>query len=195
MRVKEGNKEKDILEAAIKIFATTGYHNSKISKIAETADVATGSIYVYFKNKEDILLKIFSDLWSKMYDELDLIVKNSSLSSVEKLDLMIDLIFDMFTEKPDLALVFVNEQNHLERSNQNQFTNYYEKFLDEGERIVKSGIEEKVFSEHIDIMIFRNFVFGAIRHLVHCWVRDPKTFPISKTRMNLKILIKRGIEK
>lgn len=114
-----------------------------------------------------------------MYDELGLIVKNSSLSRVEKLDLMIDLIFDMFTGKPDLALVFVNEQNHLERSNQNQFTNYYGKFLDEGGKIVKSGIEEKVFSEHINIMIFRNFVFGAIRHLVHCWVRDPKPFTIS----------------
>jgi len=71
MRVKEGNKERDIIVAAVKIFASMGYHNAKISKIAETAGVATGSVYVYFKNKEDVLLKIFSDLWNKMYDELD----------------------------------------------------------------------------------------------------------------------------
>ena len=195
MRVKEGNKEIDIIEAAIKVFAKYGYHNSKISKIAETANVATGSVYVYYKNKEDILLKIFSDLWTKLYDELDIIVSNTSLTSIEKLDAMIDLIFDVFAEKPSLALVFVNEQNHLEHSNKKGFTNYYEKFLDRGEEIIKKGIDEGLISENIDLTIFRNFVFGAIRHLVHCWARDPKTFTINKTRMNVKLLIKHGIAK
>lgn len=195
MRVKEGNKEIDIIEAAVKVFAKYGYHNSKISKIAETANVATGSVYVYYKNKEDILLKIFSDLWIKLYDELDMIVSNTSLSSIEKLDAMIDLIFDMFAEKPSLALVFVNEQNHLEQSNKKGFTNYYEKFLDRGEEIIKKGINEGLISENIDLTIFRNFVFGAIRHLVHCWARDPQIFTINKTRMNVKLFIKHGIAK
>ena len=195
MRVKEGNKEKDIIEAAIKVFAKYGYHNSKISKIAETANVATGSVYVYYKNKEDILLKIFSELWSRLYSELDIIASNSSISSIEKLDAMIDLIFDVFAEKPDLAMVFVNEQNHLERSNKKEFTNYYDKFLDKGEVIVRKGISDGLISENIDITIFRNFVFGAIRHLVHCWVRDPQIFTINKTRMNVKLFIKHGIVK
>jgi TetR/AcrR family fatty acid metabolism transcriptional regulator len=195
MRVKEGNKEKDIIEAAIKVFAKYGYHNSKISKIAETANVATGSVYVYYKNKEDILLKIFSELWSRLYSELDIIASNSSISSIEKLDAMIDLIFDVFAEKPDLAMVFVNEQNHLERSNKKEFTNYYDKFLDKGEVIVRKGISDGLISENIDITIFRNFVFGAIRHLVHCWVRDPQIFTINKTRMNVKLFIKHGIAK
>ena len=195
MRVKEGNKEKDIIEAAIKVFAKYGYHNSKISKIAETANVATGSVYVYYKNKEDILLKIFSELWSRLYSELDVIASNSSISSIEKLDAMIDLIFDVFAEKPDLAMVFVNEQNHLERSNKKEFTNYYDKFLDKGEVIVRKGISDGLISENIDITIFRNFVFGAIRHLVHCWVRDPQIFTINKTRMNVKLFIKHGIVK
>ena len=195
MRVKEGNKEKDIIEAAIIVFAKYGYHSSKISKIAETANVATGSVYVYYKNKEDILLKIFSELWTRLYSELDIIASNSSISSIEKLDAMIDLIFDVFAEKPDLAMVFVNEQNHLERSNKKEFTNYYDKFLDKGEVIVRKGISDGLISENIDITIFRNFVFGAIRHLVHCWVRDPQIFTINKTRMNVKLFIKHGIAK
>lgn len=195
MRVKEGNKEKDIINAAIKVFAEHGYHNAKISKIAETAGVATGSVYVYYKNKEAILLTIFSELWTKLYDDLDVIVSNTSLSSIEKLDSMIDLIFDEFAERPALALVFVNEQNHIEHSNKKGFTDYYKKFLDNGEVIVRKGINEGVISENIDLTIFRHFVFGAIRHLVHCWALDPKTFTINKTRMNVKILIKHGIAK
>ena len=46
MRVKEGNKEKDIIEAAISIFAKDGYRNAKISKISDAAKVATGSVYI-----------------------------------------------------------------------------------------------------------------------------------------------------
>lgn len=193
MRVKEGNKEADIIEAAIEVFAKYGYHNSKISKIAETANVATGSVYVYYKNKEAILLKIFSDLWTKLYEELDKIKSNNMLSSIEKLDAMIDLIFDIFSEKPSLALVFVNEQNHLEQSNKTEFTDYYAKFLDQGEEIVRKGVREGLISNNIDITIFRHFIFGAIRHLVHCWARDPKIFSINKTRMNVKLFIKHGI--
>lgn len=193
MRVKEGNKEADIIEAAIEVFAKYGYHNSKISKIAETANVATGSVYVYYKNKEAILLRIFSDLWTKLYEELDKIKSNNMLSSLEKLDAMIDLIFDIFSEKPSLALVFVNEQNHLEQSNKKEFTDYYSKFLDQGEEIVRKGVKEGLISNNIDITIFRHFIFGAIRHLVHCWARDPKLFSINKTRMNVKLFIKHGI--
>jgi len=105
MRVKEGNKEKDILEAAIKVFAEYGYHVAKISKIAEIANVATGSVYVYFKNKEDILLKIFANLWFELHKEFELLYKNSLLSQTEKLDGMIDLIFDVLTANRLLAIV------------------------------------------------------------------------------------------
>jgi TetR/AcrR family fatty acid metabolism transcriptional regulator len=194
LRIKEGNKEKDIIEAAVKVFAEYGYHNSKISKIAETAGVATGSVYVYYKNKEDILLKIFSDLWLKLNNDFDLIIENSAISSLEKLDGMIDLIFDAFSENPSLAMVFVEEQNYLERMRESNHLLFYNKFLDKGEEIITKGIEEGNISNNFDLAIFRDFVFGAIRHLVHCWAKDAKQFPINKTRLNVKYLVKNGIK-
>lgn len=195
MRVKEGNKEKDILEAAIEVFAKHGYHMAKISKIAEVANVATGSVYVYFKNKEDILLKVFADLWSKLHKEFKLLEANSSLSAIEKLDGMVDLIFDVLTANQSLALVVVNEQNHLQKSNKNEFTDFYAKFLDVGETIINNGISNNSFTANVDVKIFKQFVFGAIRHLVHCWANEPEKFPINKIRQNVKLLIKYGIKK
>jgi len=195
MRVKEGNKEKDILEAAIKVFAEYGYHVAKISKIAEIANVATGSVYVYFKNKEDILLKIFANLWSELHEEFKLLTVNSSLSQAEKLDGMIDLVFDVLTANQALAMVVVNEQNHLQKSNKEGFTDFYDKFLSIGETIIKEGILNKSFSADIDIKIFKQFIFGAIRHLVNCWANEPKKFPINKIRQNVKSIIKYGIAK
>jgi len=195
MRLKEGNKEKDILEAAIKVFAEDGYHNAKISKIAEVAGVATGSVYVYFNNKEDLLVTIFHNLWTKLYEELKNISSSKALDPAEKVDAMLDLFFDIFTENPSLALVFVNEQHNLIRNSQDDFLEYYEKFLDEGEKVIKEGINKKVFSENFDLKIFRTYFFGAIRNLLHHWATSPKDFPLTKLRQNIKYLTKFGIKK
>ena len=59
---KPRNNEKydRILEAAIKVFAEKGFHQSTISQIARQAGVADGTIYLYFKNKDDILVHFFN---------------------------------------------------------------------------------------------------------------------------------------
>lgn len=195
MRVKEGNKEKDILDAAISIFAKEGFHKAKISRIADEAKVATGSVYIYFKNKEDILQKIFEDLWQKLYFELNSLVSNKNLSPAEQIDSMIDLVFDVFTENPDLAIVFVNDQNTLQRTESVRFQSYYDKFLDLGESAIKSGIQAGIFSESFDIKVFRIFILGALRSLLQIWAHDPKILPLNKIRQSVKYLIRNGIHR
>jgi TetR/AcrR family fatty acid metabolism transcriptional regulator len=195
MRTKEGNKEKDILEAAVKVFASNGYHKAQISKIAEIAGVATGSVYVYFENKESILLKIFEQLWEKLFDELKIVSETQNLSPLERIDAMIDLVFDVFTENPSLAIVFVNEQNHLQRSNHDGFTSFYEKFLDLGEEVIKEGMKKGLFSPSIDLNVFRYYLLGGIRNLLQHWAQDPKDFPLNKIRQNIKLLTKHGIQR
>jgi TetR/AcrR family transcriptional regulator, fatty acid metabolism regulator protein len=195
MRVKEGNKEKDILEAAVKVFSKQGYHKAKISKIAEVAGVATGSVYIYFENKEDILLKIFEQLWEKLYLEFKSLSERANMTPLDMIDAMIDLVFDVFTENPALADIFVNEQNHLQRSNKAKFTNYYEKFLLLGEDIITLGIQKKYINSSIDVKILRYYILGALRNLLHSWSHDPKTFPLNKIRQNVKFLTKYGMQK
>ncbi len=192
MRKKVGNKEKDITEAAIKVFAKSNYHKAKISDIAKEAGIATGSVYLYFENKESIILKIFEDLWTRLYTELEILTKSSVLSPVEKIDAIIDLIFDVFADNPSMAVVFVNEQNNLMLQNEDKFTRFYEKFLDLGIDVLKKGQNEKIISDNIDPQIFRYFVFGAIRNLIHQWARDSEKFPLGRIRRNVKFLTKNG---
>ncbi|HPI72262.1 MAG TPA: TetR/AcrR family transcriptional regulator, partial [bacterium] len=111
MRTKTGNKEQRILEAAVAIFARDGYHHSRISDIAELAGISVGSVYLYFDNKESILNRLFSDLWARLVGQLKAQYRRQDLTAVEKLDIMIDLIFNGFIHHADLAVVFVNEQN------------------------------------------------------------------------------------
>ncbi|MGE5432055.1 MAG: TetR/AcrR family transcriptional regulator [Syntrophomonadaceae bacterium] len=195
MRLKEGNKGNDILVAAIKVFAESGYHNAKIHKIAELAGVATGSIYVYYKNKETILQKIFDQLWERLFNELNALSKRTDVNSIEKFDAMLDLLFDMFIQDPSLAVVFVNEQHYLLQKYPKEFTPYYQKFIDLGECIVLEGINNGAFTPDIDVKIVRSFVFGGLRHLLHQWAQNPEEFPLDKIRHNIKYFSKQGLLK
>jgi TetR/AcrR family fatty acid metabolism transcriptional regulator len=84
MRRKSGDKEKSIANAAIKVFARDGFHGAKITRIAEEAGVATGSVYLYFKNKESILKHLFSQLWQELHEAFDIAVHRTDLSAQGK---------------------------------------------------------------------------------------------------------------
>ncbi len=196
MRLKEGNKEIDILNAAIAVFAESGFHNAKIAKIAETANVAAGSVYVYFKNKEDLLLKIFDQLWEKLYNELYAMVERKELSPVDKFDFMIDVLFDNLTSNAALSAVFVNEQNQAIQRNPERFTPNYEKFMQLGEKIVREGIKSNHFNSKYDVKVLRAFIFGGLRHLLHIWAGNTdSSLSLNKIRKNVKDLVKNGLMK
>ena len=193
MRKKEGNKEAAIIEAAVKVFAENGYHQSKISKIAEVAGVATGSVYLYYKSKEDIVLKIFDQLWSKLSQELEQTIQRTDLDPVTKLDSIIDILFDSFTVNPALAIVFVNEQNQLMQQEKGNVAKLYKGFLDLSEKILREGVDKKIFNTNIDINLYRDFITGGLRALLHEWARNPEDFPLDKIRQNVKYIAKNGI--
>ncbi|MEJ5263002.1 MAG: TetR/AcrR family transcriptional regulator, partial [Ignavibacterium sp.] len=144
MRKKEGNKEQDIINAAIEVFAKQGYHEAKISEIAAIANVATGSVYLYFESKEDLLVKIFSGLWMKLISLVKSIYDRDDLSSIEKLDGFIDIVFDVFTANSKLALLFVKEQPHFLQDKDNKLNILYNNFLEIGEKIIDEGVNKNL---------------------------------------------------
>jgi len=193
MRVKEGNKETDILKAAIKVFAESGYHKAKMSKIAEVAEVASGSLYLYYKNKEEILMKVFDNVWTEIYKSTEILVQRNDLNSEEKLDSMLDLIFDTFSENPDIAIIMANEQKHFQLREAENFTPYFDKFIGLGQKIIGEGIKVKVFNKNIDINILKVFILGAFSELIVEWAMSKGEISLNLIRSNFKYLLKHGI--
>jgi TetR/AcrR family fatty acid metabolism transcriptional regulator len=192
MRNKEGNKEADILESAIKVFAKFGYHNSGISQIAKEAGIASGSVYLYYKNKEEVLASIFRKVWEQLYNEITKINNRKDLSSIDKLEYLIDVIFDVFSINPSLATVFVNEQIHLKKET-SLFIKYYEKFFEKGEELVEEGIKDGSINPNINVKTFKFFLMGGMKYLLENWAKDINSFPLTTLRQNVKLIIKKGI--
>jgi TetR/AcrR family fatty acid metabolism transcriptional regulator len=194
MRKREGNKEKDILVAAVKVFAENGYHRSKVTAIAEAAGVATGSVYLYYPNKESILLKIFERLWADYTHALQETVKRSDLEPTEKLDLVIDHLFDLFVANPALAVVFVNEHPFLINNKKGNIAKYFDNFLDLAEEIIHEGVKKKVFNPDVDVKIYRHFITGGIRSVLLYWAESAPATSLDLIRLNVKYFLRNGLE-
>ena len=68
---KDRPKYKQIIDAAVVVIAENGYHQAQVSKIAKQAGVADGTIYLYFKNKEDILISMFQEKLGVFISNID----------------------------------------------------------------------------------------------------------------------------
>src|SRR5690625_5304350 len=67
---KNKPKYNQILDAAVEVIAENGYHSSQVSKIAKHAGVADGTIYLYFNNKEDILVSVFKEKMGEFIEQI-----------------------------------------------------------------------------------------------------------------------------
>jgi TetR/AcrR family fatty acid metabolism transcriptional regulator len=194
MRKREGNKEKAILEAAIQIFAKHGYNRAKISLIAQEAGVATGSVYLYYKNKEGILLTIFDQLWLNCTRNLRETTKRSDIDPSQKLDIVIDNFFDLFIANPSLATIFVNEQHKLIQNKRGNVAIHYNEFFDLAEGILHEGVQKRMFNSTADIKLLRHFIIGGLRNTLQQWAQQPQSFPLDNIRKNVKYFIKHGLK-
>ena len=67
---RTADKRERILRAAIEVFAQNGFYATRVSEIAKAAGVADGTIYLYFRNKDDVLISIFEDRITKLLEVL-----------------------------------------------------------------------------------------------------------------------------
>ncbi|WP_102691127.1 TetR/AcrR family transcriptional regulator [Rummeliibacillus pycnus] len=191
---KNKPKYKQIIDAAVIVIADNGYHQAQVSKIAKQAGVADGTIYLYFKNKEDILISVFKEKMSLFVDNLQDIIKESSSAS-EMLYKMIEGHFKVLSEDHHLAIV---TQLELRQSNKdlrlkiNSILKEYLKLLDE---ILKKGIEAGEFMQDMDIRLVRQVIFGTIDEVSTTWVMKEQKYDLVAMAPRVHQILLKGIQK
>src|SRR5690606_1157185 len=158
---KDKPKYKQIVDAAVIVIAENGYHQAQVSKIAKQAGVADGTIYLYFKNKEDILISVFHEKMGMFVSELEKIIAKDA-SAADQLGMMINSHFSLLANDLHLAIVTqleLRQSNHDIRMKINNVLRGYLKLMD---RILISGIESGEFDQNMDIRLARQMVFGTM---------------------------------
>ncbi|WP_227936657.1 TetR/AcrR family transcriptional regulator [Alkalihalobacillus deserti] len=169
MGKKKGPKYNQIIDAAVKVIASHGYHQAQVSKIAKEAGVADGTIYLYFENKEDILTSLFEE---KMGHFVEIIRERliSETSIEEKLLILVKMHFEQLQADKNLAIV---TQLELRQSNtvlRLKINGIFKNYLVLLEELLTEGKAAGYFTAELDNRLARQMVFGTLDEVVTNWV-------------------------
>ncbi|ABV63174.1 MULTISPECIES: TetR/AcrR family transcriptional regulator [Bacillus] len=185
-------KYMQIIDAAVVVIAENGYHQSQVSKIAKQAGVADGTIYLYFKNKEDILISLFKEKMGQFIERMETDIQKKP-SAKEKLLLLIEEHFRMLAQNHHLALVTQLElrQSNLElRQKINEVLKGYLNML---ESILADGKKTGEFRQNLDVRLARQMVFGTIDETATTWVMNDQKYDLPALAENVRDLLLNGI--
>jgi AcrR family transcriptional regulator len=167
-------KKKEILSAAIKIFAEKGYEYTTLDEIAEAAEFGKGTLYNYFQNKEDLYLAILEDIFGIFHTNLKKISEDSE-SFYEFIHKFIENAFTFYLNNKAAFFLLVHERLHVFKSTPFEIPERLKKFHEESEKIHKSHVEEairkgEILPLEVDkiIHIYRGMMFAYIFGLVSC---------------------------
>lgn len=159
---KGSDKRKRILEGALKAFAKKGFYNTKVSEIAGEAGVADGTIYLYFKNKDDLLISLFEDRMEWIIDRIRTDLEEVEGGVLEKVRRFVELHFQLAIENPDLAEFITVELRQSAKFIKEYDNPKFGDYLGLLKTLVEEGQEEGVFSSELDSRLVSRAFFGAL---------------------------------
>jgi len=166
---KNGDKRGRIIDAAVAVFAEKGFHAARVSDVAKRAGVADGTIYLYFKNKEDLLLSLFEEKMGRQIDSLETAWKGVD-DPVERMRAYARHHFRQLQAHPDLAQVLQVEL----RQSHKFFSDYRPEKLWQYLNAFKSQVEEAqrqgLVRADVDPFLTMWAIFGALDEISIQWV-------------------------
>ena len=166
------DKRRQILDAAIRVFATRGFHACRVSDVADEAGVAYGLVYHYFGSKEEILNTLFSERWQIMLDAIAEIDKQQEIPARDKLYLVASFIVDSYRHEPDLMKVIIVEVTRAANSFGREHLAKIREAYDMIGQIVEGAQREGVFKKEISPEFAALMFYGAIEQLLSGWIFD-----------------------
>ncbi|PAV27645.1 TetR family transcriptional regulator [Virgibacillus profundi] len=189
---KNRPKYNQIIEAAVQVIAENGYHASQVSKIAKRAGVADGTIYLYFKNKEDILVSVFEEKMGQFIERIaDSIKKRKNVN--EKLLTLIEMHFSQLSEDHHLAIVTQLELRQSNSALRLQINEILKPYLTVIDDIIKEGMNENVFRDDLNLLLVRQMIFGTLDETVTNWVMKDHKYDLAEQASQVHSLLTKGL--
>jgi AcrR family transcriptional regulator len=160
-------KRKRLLDAAVRVFARTGYHGSRVGDIAEEAGVAHGLLYHYFSSKEEVLQTIFRENWGELIARFRAVEAVDEPAS-EKLEGIAKILLRTWRNDPDLVTVMVRDVARSPQL-QAQVDEVREAFAIV-QRVIEQGQSEGAFRSDLDARLASWVVYGGLEEVLTGWV-------------------------
>lgn len=175
--VKIGDKRSAILRAATKVFARNGYFNSKVADIARAAGVADGTVYLYFKNKDHVLISLVD----QTMDEFISIgrAKIAKLKDpLEKLHTIARMHLESLGADRDLAIVFQVELRQSTKFMAQFSATKMAEYLGLIHQAIEEGQQRGLFCRQLNPKVVAKILFGALDEMATNWILSDKHYDL-----------------
>ena len=169
MKNKNKDKRRRIINAATKIFAQKGFFKAKVSDIAREAQVADGTIYLYFENKDDILISLFEEQMNQVLEDMKTHVLNEedAIKKIEKFAFNHLKLMELNKNMAEIIQVELRQSTKFMKEYKNEKFHQYLNLIGD---IIKEGQAEGLFKADIIPGIAKRAFFGALDEMSRFWV-------------------------
>jgi TetR/AcrR family transcriptional regulator, fatty acid metabolism regulator protein len=172
------DKREAILRAAITVFAKKGYFSSKVADIAGEAGIADGTVYLYFKSKEEILHSIFDRAMDEFISEGKRELAQIS-DIAEKIKRIARLHLERLGADRDLAIVFQVELRGSTKFMEAFSATGFAEYLDIIRLAIEEGQKTGVFRNDLHPITCAKILYGALDEMVTNWILSKKSYPLA----------------
>ncbi len=168
MQKNKSEKYNNILNSAGCVFAKYGFHKATISQIASQAGVADGTLYLYFKNKEDILCQYTNYKSDMVFKKMHAAVEKGK-NAEEKLRHLIRCHLSEFQNDKDMAVIFRSEIRYF-RDIESQIKDISKVYLELLSEIIEQGQVEGSMRKDLFVALAKRYILGAVEGVISTWV-------------------------
>jgi TetR/AcrR family fatty acid metabolism transcriptional regulator len=169
MKSRNGDKYHRIIHAATKVFAKKGFFHAKVSDIAREAQVADGTIYLYFENKDDILISLFEEQMKAVLDNMieELSKEKDAVKKIERFALTHLRLIELNKNMAEIIQVELRQSSKFMKEYKNEKFIQYLNLIAE---IIMEGQEAGIFKKGVIPDIAKRAFFGALDEMSRFWV-------------------------
>ena len=162
-------KYQQILEAAVKVFSEQGFYHSTVAQIAKAAGVADGTIYLYFKNKDDILYQFYEYKARQVFTRFREAVDQAD-NAVDKLRNLVRTHLAEFQSDLNMAIVYQAETHQHRRSAQEVIKEMSKMYRDIISEVVEQGQQDGCLRRNLYVGLVMRLINGAVDEVINAWI-------------------------
>ncbi len=192
---EKSDKRDRILRAAEIVFSQRGFYNARVSEIAREAGVADGTIYLYFKSKDDLLYSLFEARMTQVNRALSEAV-DAQATPQDKLRTFIRTHLSLVAKQPEVAEVLTVELRQSSKFMKEYNNPHFADFLKILAAIIAEGQKKEVFNAELAPPLFARAIFGMLDELALVWLLgDKDKFDIVRAADSIGAFTIAGLER
>jgi TetR/AcrR family transcriptional regulator, fatty acid metabolism regulator protein len=192
--MRDPDKHAQIIDAAIRVFARAGYYNSRVSDIASEAGIASGTIYLYFKTKDEILVTLFREKMTEWVAHVRREIAGM-VDPVAKIRRLVELHFTVLEANPALAEVVQVELRQGHKFFRGASAHEVSAYFDLIGSVLDEGVAAGLLRNDLPIKVATKVLFGAMDQVATSWVLGKRAYRLVDASEAVATIFIKGVSR